>query len=317
MGFGTFLGNEMLKQRLTSSLAQGQLSHCYLIAGPHGSGKHTLAKLLCAAMQCVQKDKPCLRCSGCRKVLGDVHPDICVIDEPEKKTIPVKLVRDACADLYIRPNEGAKKIYLIPRAQDLNPQGQNALLKCMEEPPSYGVFILLTTNADAMLSTILSRCVLLRLAPLQKQTMLPALRERFAHLDDSALEAAYARSGGYLGQAMQLLADNAAIFPQSEAFLRAYAENAPTALLRVLTPMERMTREQLRPIFEQWRELLTNALECRSGGLQVHPLCREVAQTRSVGAMLAASDALREALELLSANVSAGHICGALTIKLR
>ena len=74
-------------------------------------------------MQCTAPgERPCGVCPQCRKVLDGAHPDICIVDDPEKKTIPVKLVRDACTDLYIRPNEGQRKIYLFPRAQDLNQQ---------------------------------------------------------------------------------------------------------------------------------------------------------------------------------------------------
>ena len=150
----TFLGNDGLKQRLSTALAKGQLSHCYLLTGPVGSGKRTLAKHLAAAMQCTGENRPCLQCPQCRKVLSGVHPDLITVDDPEKKNIPVKLVRDACADLFIRPNEGQKKIYLFPRAQDLNPQGQNTLLKCIEEPPAYGVFLLLAEHAEQLLSLI-------------------------------------------------------------------------------------------------------------------------------------------------------------------
>ena len=91
-----------------------------------------------------------------------IRDSICIVDDPEKKTIPVKLVRDACTDLYIRPNEGQRKIYLFPRAQDLNQQGQNVLLKSIEEPPPYGTFLLLAEHAEQLLPTIRSRCVELR-----------------------------------------------------------------------------------------------------------------------------------------------------------
>ena len=67
MGFGELLGNDRLKDNLSSSLRRDRISHFYLIAGPEGSGKHTLARLLAAGLQCQEKDKPCLRCSACRK----------------------------------------------------------------------------------------------------------------------------------------------------------------------------------------------------------------------------------------------------------
>lgn len=318
MEFGTFLGNEPLKQRLASVLANGKLHHSYLLCGPAGSGKHTLARLLCAAMECTAAEKPCLRCPQCHKVLHGTHPDIITVDDPDRKTLPVKLIRDTCADLYVRPNEGAKKIYLIPRAQDLNPQGQNALLKCMEEPPAYGVFLLLTDNAERLLPTVRSRCVELRLQPLADAVLLPALRERFPQAEESALRSAAARSGGYLGQAETLLRENSTdLFPQTKSFLAAYCAKDPVALLRVLAPMEKLKREALRPILTQWYELLASALTARAGQTALRPECASVATARSATSLLSSIDALKAALVRLDANVGPGHICGALSILLR
>lgn len=318
MEFGTFLGNEPLKQRLASVLANGKLHHSYLLCGPAGSGKHTLARLLCAAMECTAAEKPCLRCPQCHKVLHGTHPDIITVDDPDRKTLPVKLIRDTCADLYVRPNEGAKKIYLIPRAQDLNPQGQNALLKCMEEPPAYGVFLLLTDNAERLLPTVRSRCVELRLQPLADAVLLPALRERFPQAEESGLHSAAARSGGYLGQAETLLRENSTdLFPQTKSFLAAYCAKDPVALLRVLVPMEKIKREALRPILTQWYELLASALTAHAGQTALRPECAQVASARSAAALLSSIDALKAALVRLDANVGPGHICGALSILLR
>ena len=104
MGFETLLGNERLKEILSASLQKGHISHFYLISGPKGSGKHTLAKLLAAAILCLEKRKPCLRCNPCRKVLENSHPDFITVDDPEKKTVTVDLIRQARADIYVQPN---------------------------------------------------------------------------------------------------------------------------------------------------------------------------------------------------------------------
>ena len=133
MGFDALLGNERLKQNLVKTLHSGRISHFYLISGPEGSGKHTLADLLAAAILCQGAHKPCGGCTPCRKVREKVHPDYITIDDPEKKTVPVDLIREARADIYIQPNESEHKIYLFPRAQDMGLPGQNALLKVLEE----------------------------------------------------------------------------------------------------------------------------------------------------------------------------------------
>ena len=101
MSFEQLLGNDRLKQNLAESLAKQHISHFYLISGPVGSGKHTLAKLLAAAILCQGRRKPCLSCTPCRKVMEGNHPDFITIDDPEKKTVTVDLVRQARADIYL------------------------------------------------------------------------------------------------------------------------------------------------------------------------------------------------------------------------
>lgn len=317
MSFEALLGNDTLKQRLTASLSSGRGSHSYLISGPKGSGKHSLAMLLSAAFQCDQPNKPCCHCNQCRKVLEGIHPDVITVDDPDKKTISVKLVRDACADLYIRPNEGNKKIYLFPRAQDMRIEGQNALLKCIEEPPAYGVFLFLTEHSEQLLTTIRSRCVELRMSPLQDNVLEAELHRRFPAADPNTLSAAVMRSEGYLGRAITLMEENASLLPQTEDFVRAYCTGNPAVLLSVLVPMERLKREQLRSIFSEWLTLFSAALRVRSGLPSFHPLCRQLAESRSTAALLRGSDAIREAMDLTEANVGAAHICGSLSILLR
>ena len=317
MQFDALLGNAVLKQRLSSSIAKGQSSHCYLITGAKGSGKRTLAKLLAAALQCTQSEKPCLQCPQCRKVLSGTHPDVLLVDEEEKKTLSVKTVRNACTDLYIRPNEGKKKIYIFPRAQMMRDEGQNALLKCIEEPPAYGVFLLLTEHAEQLLPTIRSRCAQLRLAPLPDDILRAQLLSRVPNAEAEAVSAAILRSGGYLGQALELLEENTQLFPETIAFQKAYAEADALGLLRVLCPMERFTRDRLRPILLQWQELLASALSARSGLPAVYAGATQIARARSTASLLQALNAIKESIAMLDGNVGAAHICGGLSILLR
>ena len=317
MGFETLLGNERLKENLRSSISRGRISHFYLISGPEGSGKHTLAALLAAAILCQGSDRPCGRCAACRRVLGAGHPDFITVDDPDKKTVPVDLVREARADMYIRPNEADHKIYLFPRAHDMRDESQNALLKILEEPPAYGVFILLTNNAERMLPTIRSRCTELAMAALQPAVLKRALRERFPQGEDAILEAAAVRSGGFLGQAVKIVEEGNALPPETTAFLEAYAQRDALALMETLVPMEKWKRDQLIPVLEQWTACLEGALLSRSGVAAVTPMAERIGTARSAAELLHTVRELQKCLEYARGNVSPGAICGHLVWMLR
>ena len=201
MGFDALLGNERLKQNLVKSLHSGRISHFYLISGPQGSGKKTLAQLLGQAILCQGRDKPCGTCPACHKVLHHNHPDFITVTDPEHKNVAVKIVRDIREDVFIRPNEADFKVYLFP--QDLGIEGQNALLKILEEPPSYGVFLLLTDNPEKILPTVRSRCTELKMQALPAQALTAYLSARYPQASAEDITAAADRSGGFLGQALE------------------------------------------------------------------------------------------------------------------
>ena len=309
------LGNERLKSGLASAFASDRLSHCYLLAGPAGSGKHTLARILAAAMECTEGAKrPCGKCLACRKVLDNVHPDIITVDDPDKKTVTVEQIRQARADVYIKPNEGRRKIYIIPRAMDMNPAAQNALLKVIEEPPDYGAFLLLTDSAERLLPTIRSRSVTLRLAPLSESEGLKALAERCPDKDPSARAAAWARSEGWLGQALQLLEEGESLRDETQRFALCFSRRDKLGLTELLVPLERQKREQLVPLFQQWIEVLSQALAVRAGQAGRWEAAERVGRSRTSAESLNALRSLQKAIDLLQGNVSPGAVCGGLQV---
>lgn len=317
MGFDELLGNDRLKEELHQSLRRGRSAHFYLISGPIGSGRHLLARLLAAGLMCTAPEKPCCKCEACRKVLTGVHPDFITVDDPDRKTVPVDLIRQARADIYVQPNEGDKKIYLFPRAQDMLPPSQNALLKILEEPPSYGVFLLITDNPESLLPTIRSRCRALDLRPLSETVLRRELQHRFPNRELSDLDAAVSRSGGYLGQAIKLLTDGDGLAPQTLEFCGAFASRDVLALLAALSPMEKLKRDQLIPILQQWLAILEEALACRAGGRAITPQARNLAALRSPSDLLKAVRELQKCIDYAQRNISCAAICGYLHWALR
>ncbi len=317
MAFDALLGNRRLKDNLITSLRQGHISHFYLICGPEGSGKHTLARLLAAAILCREENRPCLACGPCRKVLSGNHPDLITVDDPEKKTVPVDTVRSACRELYIRPNESKHKILLFPRGQDMRTEAQNALLKVLEEPPEHGIFFLLAENPEQLLPTVRSRCTQLSLSPLPPDILQDALRREFPLAGEEDLEAAVFRSGGFLGQAKALLSQGTALPPQTGQFVQAYSAKNALELTMTLVPMEKWKREALLPILTQWLALLEGALACRSGSTAAGAAARSLAAGRSPRELMHGILCLQKSIEYAQGNVSPAAICSWLAWELR
>ena len=315
MGFETLLGNSRLKENLKSSLGRGRVSHFYLISGPEGSGRHTLARLLAAAILCGGPDRPCGRCGVCRRVMENNHPDVITVEDPEHKNVSVRIVRQAREDVFIRPNESDYKIYLFP--QELGIEGQNALLKILEEPPKYGVFILLTDNPEKLLPTVRSRCTELAMQAVPEDTMRKALAREFPRAGDEDIRAAVARSGGWLGQAKKLLESGEAIAPQTERFAKSFAARDALGLVQTLAPMEKWKRDQLIPVLQQWVACLEGALVYRSGVSAVTPMAAQLTAGRSAPELMEAIRQLQICMEYAQGNVSPAAICGHLAWALR
>ena len=317
MGFERLLGNEHIKANLEMSLEKGHISHFYLISGPEGSGKHTLADLLAAAILCQGAHKPCGSCTPCRKVREKVHPDYITIDDPEKKTVPVDLIREARADIYIQPNESEHKIYLFPRAQDMGLPGQNALLKVLEEPPSYGVFILLTTNADALLPTVRSRCTELRMQPLPGNLLRGVLEQEYTGVSAEAISAAAERGGGFLGQAKRLLDEDGQVRQETARLVDALCKKDALLLMQLLVPLEKSKRDALAELLQDWQMLLENALPASCGMRTGSDQARRLAAALDSRTLHRQYTLVRKAREYTLGNVSPAAVCGYLEWALR
>lgn len=315
MGFDGLLGNDQLKENLNNALSRGQASHFYLLSGAEGSGRHTLAWLLSAALQCRGQRKPCMVCPQCRKVLAGTHPDVTVVEDPEHTTVSIKLIREARADASIKPNEGNRKIYIF--SQELGIPGQNALLKLLEEPPAYGTFLVLTDNPEKLLPTLRSRCVELKLQALKPAVLRKALAERFPRASEQELEAASSRCGGYLGQAAALLQAKNRRSPETDGFAAAIASGNPLELLKLLAPMEKWKREKLLERLEDWLLLTREALVCRAGLPALDDGARSLSAARNQRDLMGVTQKLKKAIEYTQGNVSPAAVCGWLEWALR
>lgn len=160
---GIFDDEDPVLSRIRAAAGRGALSHALLFTGP--GDRLAAARFAAAAHQCAGPSRPCGVCSACRKVREDIHPDVITVRDEQHKNIAVEVVRDIRKDAYIRPNEGARKVYIFPDCALLTEQDQNVLLKLVEEGPPYAAFLFCAENPAAVLQTLRSRCVELKLQP--------------------------------------------------------------------------------------------------------------------------------------------------------
>lgn len=294
-GLEALCGNVQVKRRLSSGRG---LSHAYLLAGPAGCGKRTLAGLLSQALVCSGAGEvPCGACDHCRKAAAGVHPDILRVGN-DGKDITVSQVREVRSDAYIRPNEAGRKVYILENAQTMNGSAQNALLKLLEEGPAYAAFLLLSDNAGAMLPTVRSRCELLTLSPVTPAEAEAWLLRRFPDLPREQILDAARRCEGVLGRAVAWLEGGG---QEAEEVRSAGAELAGLllsgpegALLEYCVGLEKWERDAL-------GELLDETVQQLRAGLASGWDPRRV---------MALVDHLRKLRAALPYNVGAGHLAG-------
>lgn len=228
LGFKDIIGHEKIKEHLQKAIESDHVSHAYILTGETGMGRKSLANAFSMTLLCERgKSDPCMECHACKQVMTNNHPDLIFVTHEKPGSIGVDDIRWQINDtIMIRPYSSYYKIYIVDEAEKMTVQAQNALLKTIEEPPSYAIIMLLTTNQEAFLPTILSRCVQLKLKPqtdaVVKSYLMGSLGIKESRAD---IYAAFAR--GNLGRAIHLAS--------SEEFQLLYSE-----LLHMLKHLKEM-----------------------------------------------------------------------------
>ena len=204
-GFGDIIGHAQIITHLRSAIALDMVSHAYILNGPEYSGKMMLAEAFAMALQCEgEGERPCLECRSCRQAMDHNQPDIIYVSHEKPNTIGVDDIRTQINnDIVIKPYSSRYKVYIVDEAEKMNQQAQNALLKTIEEPPAYAVILLLTTNADSFLQTILSRCITLNLKAVKEDVIRDYLMKHY-QIPDYQADVCAAFSQGNVGKAVQL-----------------------------------------------------------------------------------------------------------------
>ena len=205
---GTFkdvVGHKDIINYIRNAVREDKVSHAYILNGERGAGKKMLANLFAATLLCEKGGPdPCNECHSCRQAESGDHPDIIKVTHEKPNSISVDDIREQVNNtIMIKPYQGPYKVYIIPQADMMTPQAQNALLKTIEEPPEYAVIMLLTENADTLLPTINSRCVMLKLRNI-KDTLIKKYLMETMQVPDYKADMCTAFAQGNMGRAIML-----------------------------------------------------------------------------------------------------------------
>ena len=203
--FKDVVGHKDIIKYIRNAVNEDQVSHAYILNGQRGSGKKLLASLFAMTLLCEKGGPdPCNECHSCRQAESGNHPDIIKVTHEKPNSISVDDIREQVNNtIMIKPYQGPYKVYIIPQADMMTPQAQNALLKTIEEPPEYAVIMLLTENADTLLPTINSRCVMLKLRNI-KDTLIKKYLMETMQVPDYKADMCTAFAQGNMGRAIML-----------------------------------------------------------------------------------------------------------------
>lgn len=242
ISFTSFLSNHAVVQTLQRAASPaGRLSHAYLLHGTKGLGKRTLARIFAAGLLCGADERPCGQCNSCHKVEKESHPDLMVLRrQADKSVITVEQIRTMREQAWLRPNESERRVILLEGADQMNPVAVGALLKILEEPPSYLVFILTADNMDAMPDTIASRCVCLELSEVPRLQAEKWLVRQFPDEDAILIDRALLCGGGNLGRCIAFLKGEreAASFELALTVMKSLTTGREFDIMTALSPLE-------------------------------------------------------------------------------
>lgn len=242
--FETIQGHRTITNHLEKEIKTREVSHAYLFSGIEGIGKKKTAREFAKALLCQdQTDKGCGHCSVCVQIDHENYPDVKVID-PKAGEVSIKIsqVREMISELSIKPYSGDWRINIIDGAERMTPEAQNSLLKSLEEPLSYNIFILITSHPQSILPTIRSRCQSYYFQPLSPGDMEAIILQEVAFDKTSVTEAIQA-SGGSPGMAIYLL-NNSEIQKERTHYLRELYSLLKGDEIKVFTLAEVLSKDR-------------------------------------------------------------------------
>ncbi|HXD08558.1 MAG TPA: DNA polymerase III subunit delta' [Anaerolineales bacterium] len=239
------IGHEWAVDMLKKHVANGTTRHAYLFSGPPGLGRRTLALRFAQSLNCqtpVAAGIPCGACRDCRQIEAMQHADLTIVEaEAEGGTLKVDQIRESRRMLTLKPYQSKYRVSIFLRFQEANDSASNALLKTLEEAPSYAVLILTADNPEQLLPTIVSRCEVLRLRPLKIEEVQRGLEHRGMENDRARLIAHI--SGGRFGYALRLT-ENDSLLEKREEHLNELLALLPASRVQKFAYADKLSRDK-------------------------------------------------------------------------
>ena len=319
MNFTAFVGNDKVKTELGFLLQSGRLPHAIVIEGDEGMGKRTLARDIAVNLLCREsKNNACTTCAQCKKVLGGIHPDVYEYSATGgARSFKVDTVRDIIKDCYMQPNEGNYKVYILGNCHLMGEPAQNAILKILEEPPSYAVFILTVNTKSALLETVLSRSVVISLDSVDSKTGADFICEKCDGVSYEDAHSAITVWGGNIGKAMQSLSDGklSKISTITNDICNAMVKDNEYALIKACSVFEK-DRDTLVSVLSLLKTVFRDAmLFCSSGDIlsgqtdSVKMLSRELSKDKLLKLITVCDDVRTLALKNGNNGILITKIC--------
>lgn len=319
VSLASIVGHAPVVGLLRKAVARDRVPQSLLIAGPAGVGKHALALALAQAVNCPVRrqsggDDACGKCSTCQRIGKGTHSDVVVLDRGEDATIKLKILRERVLEAVgYRPFEGSRRVFIIT-ADDLRDEGQDALLKTLEEPPSSALLILVAAYPDALSPTVQSRCRRLRLGPLSERDVAKVLVDqhgvevgdarKFAAASGGSVTRALAEQGGDLED------DRDAAMGVLAASSKGVVAQLKASAALAKNTSDRRDREALSARLDVLRSFLRDlgVMATRSGApldnSDLEPDLKKLSITFDVGRVTRGYDALERAEIALGRNAS-------------
>jgi len=306
---------------LKNMLAGGRVPHALLFVGPAGLGKSLTAHVLAAGLLCnSDAAKPCGECSSCRKLEQGGHPDLAVLPN-DGTSLKIDQIRELQHQAALAPYYGDHRVFIIEAADRLTPPAAGSLLKILEEPPAGTVFILTAVSPHVLLSTIVSRCMLLPFHPLPAEVLSHLLGVRGASPELAAIAARLA--GGRVGAALALLGPDGFGARDRAAQIVAALPGAGSDLIwDTVAVMEKLETDELHALLRNFSYIFRDLLVILIGqdnlilNLDITAKLHGMAAAWEGVRLAQALDDIKQAVRALGANANKRLTCEALLIRL-